>query len=124
MTYELHGIKINCADGISQEEAAIYLNNQLQVMPHKTLLSLDLGLDFRKNSRTGIPLFFSAVPVLLISRKNKLRLLTLHFCFLNAKNICVDAVHKFFKAFIHTGPQPIYIPRNKFHLNTSHLQFF
>lgn len=45
MTYELHGIKINCADGISQEEAAIYLNNQLQVMPHKTLLSLDLGLD-------------------------------------------------------------------------------
>ena len=42
MTYELHGIKINCADGISQEEAAIYLNNQLQVMPHKTLLSLDL----------------------------------------------------------------------------------
>ena len=32
MTYELHGIKINCADGISQEEAAIYLNNQLQVM--------------------------------------------------------------------------------------------
>ena len=44
MTYELHGIKINCADGISQEEAAIYLNNQLQVMPHKTLLSLDLGL--------------------------------------------------------------------------------
>ena len=29
MTYELHGIKINCADGISQEEAAIYLNNQL-----------------------------------------------------------------------------------------------
>ena len=38
MTYELHGIKINCADGISQEEAAIYLNNQLQVMPHKTLL--------------------------------------------------------------------------------------
>ena len=24
MTYELHGIKINCADGISQEEAAIY----------------------------------------------------------------------------------------------------
>ena len=45
MTYELHVIKINCADGISQEEAAIYLNNQLQVMPHKTLLSLDLGLD-------------------------------------------------------------------------------
>ena len=42
MTYELHGIKINCADGISQEEAAIYLNNQLQVMPHKTLLSLDV----------------------------------------------------------------------------------
>ena len=33
MTYELHGIKINCADGISQEEAAIYLNNQLQVKP-------------------------------------------------------------------------------------------
>ena len=45
MTYELQGIKINCADGISQEEAAIYLDNQLQVMPHKTLLSLDLGLD-------------------------------------------------------------------------------
>ena len=45
MTYELHGIKIYCADGISQEEAAIYLNNQLQVMPHKTLLSLELGLD-------------------------------------------------------------------------------
>lgn len=45
MTYELNGVKVTCAEGISQAEAAIYLNNQLHVMPHKTLLSLDLGLD-------------------------------------------------------------------------------
>ena len=44
MTYEMDGIKVNCAEGISKEEAAIYLKDQLQVRPHETLLSLDLSL--------------------------------------------------------------------------------
>ena len=38
MTYEMDGIKVNCAEGISKEEAAV------QVRPHETLLSLDLSL--------------------------------------------------------------------------------
>ena len=44
MTYEMDGIKVNCAEGISKEEAAVYLKDQLQVRPHETLLSLDLSL--------------------------------------------------------------------------------
>ena len=40
MTYEMDGIKVNCAEGISKEEAAVYLKDQLQVRPHETLLSL------------------------------------------------------------------------------------
>ena len=44
MTYEMDGIKVNCAEGISKEEAAVYLKDQLQVRPHETLLSLDLIL--------------------------------------------------------------------------------
>ena len=39
MTYEMDGIKVNCAEGISKEEAAVYLKDQ-----HETLLSLDLSL--------------------------------------------------------------------------------
>ncbi|MDD3395958.1 MAG: anaerobic ribonucleoside-triphosphate reductase [Acidaminococcaceae bacterium] len=45
MTYEVEGVKVNCVDGISEQEAAGYLHNQLSVMPHKTLLSLDIDLD-------------------------------------------------------------------------------
>ena len=45
MTYEMDGIKVNCADGITREEAAIYLKDQLQVRPHETLLSMDLSLN-------------------------------------------------------------------------------
>ena len=42
MTYEMDGIKVNCAEGISKEEAAVYLKDQLQVRPHETLLSSTL----------------------------------------------------------------------------------
>jgi hypothetical protein len=45
MTYEYHGIKVNCDDQISKEEAAYYVDEQLQVMPHKTLLGVDLSLE-------------------------------------------------------------------------------
>lgn len=45
MTYEVEGVKVNCADGISREEAAYYVADQLQVMPHKILLGMDLALD-------------------------------------------------------------------------------
>lgn len=45
MTFELDGVKVNCAEGISREEAAIYVNEQLQVKPHELLLSMDLGLE-------------------------------------------------------------------------------
>lgn len=45
MTYELDGVKVSCADGISEQEAALYLHDQLQVMPHKSLLALDLALN-------------------------------------------------------------------------------
>ena len=45
MVYELDGIKINCDEGISEAEVNIYLKQQLQMMPHKNLISLDLMLN-------------------------------------------------------------------------------
>jgi len=45
MTYDLNGVRVSCADGISEQEATAYLQGQLQVMPHKTLLSMDVEID-------------------------------------------------------------------------------
>ena len=45
MTYDLNGIKVACAEGITEEEATGYLKDQLSVMPHKTLLSMEVDLD-------------------------------------------------------------------------------
>lgn len=44
MTYEVYGVQVKCTDNISKAEAAIYVNEQLQVMPHKKLLSVDLNV--------------------------------------------------------------------------------
>ena len=41
MVYEISGVQVNCCDGITEQEASIYVGEQLQVMPHKTLLSVD-----------------------------------------------------------------------------------
>lgn len=45
MTYEMNGVSVNCPECISEQEAATYLADQLTVMPHKTLLSMDVELD-------------------------------------------------------------------------------
>lgn len=45
MTYELQGVEVNCDNQITKEEAAAYVQEQLQIMPHKTLLKVDLALD-------------------------------------------------------------------------------
>ena len=45
MTYDLNGIKVASAEGISKQEATSYLEDQLTVMPQKTLLSMDIDLD-------------------------------------------------------------------------------
>lgn len=42
MTYEVNGVKVNCAETISKEEAAIYVEEQLQERPQEVLLSVDL----------------------------------------------------------------------------------
>ena len=44
MVFEMSGVQVNCCDGITEQEASIYVGEQLQVMPHKTLLSVDLSL--------------------------------------------------------------------------------
>lgn len=45
MVYEMNGVQVNCADGITEMEASVYVGEQLKVMPHKTLLAVDLSLD-------------------------------------------------------------------------------
>ncbi|MFA7067766.1 MAG: anaerobic ribonucleoside-triphosphate reductase [Acidaminococcaceae bacterium] len=45
MNYEFNGVMVFCPEEINEQEAVAYLQDQLQVMPHKTLLSMDLELD-------------------------------------------------------------------------------
>lgn len=45
MVFEMNGVQVNCVDGITEQEASIYVAQQLEVMPHKTLLAVDLALD-------------------------------------------------------------------------------
>ena len=45
MVFEMKGVQVNCCDGITEQEASLYVGEQLQVMPHKTLLAVDLSLD-------------------------------------------------------------------------------
>lgn len=45
MTYEVNGIQVNCAGDISETEAAIYVQEQMKVLPHKTLVAIDLLLE-------------------------------------------------------------------------------
>lgn len=45
MVYELNGVRVSCTEGISEQEATAYLQGQLQIMPHKTLLAMDIDLD-------------------------------------------------------------------------------
>lgn len=45
MVFEMNGVQVNCCDGITEHEASLYVGEQLQVMPHKTLLAVDLSLD-------------------------------------------------------------------------------
>ncbi len=45
MVFEMNGVQVNCCDGITEQEASLYVGEQLQVMPHKTLLAVDLSLD-------------------------------------------------------------------------------
>lgn len=45
MNYEINGVMVFCPEEINEQEATAYLHSQLQVMPHKTLLSMDLELD-------------------------------------------------------------------------------
>ncbi|NLH46287.1 MAG: hypothetical protein GX451_09215, partial [Acholeplasmataceae bacterium] len=45
MVFEMSGVQVNCSDGITEQEASIYVGEQLHVMPHKTLLSVDLSLE-------------------------------------------------------------------------------
>jgi len=45
MNYEFNGVMVFCPEEINEQEAAAYLQDQLQIMPHKTLLSMDLELE-------------------------------------------------------------------------------
>ncbi|MEG0798588.1 MAG: anaerobic ribonucleoside-triphosphate reductase [Acidaminococcaceae bacterium] len=45
MVFEMNGVQVNCAEGITEQEASVYVNDQLHVMPHKTLLAVDLAVD-------------------------------------------------------------------------------
>lgn len=45
MLFEFDSVKVNCADGISKMEAEAYLQEQLELMPHKTLLAMDIAIE-------------------------------------------------------------------------------
>ena len=47
-----------------------------------------------KNSRAGIALFHSAVPILLIALQLQCQLIGLHFCLLQTNSVCTDLVKK------------------------------
>ena len=49
---------------------------------------------FCKNSRAGITLFHSAVPILLIALQFQRQLIGLHFCLLQTNSVCTDLVKK------------------------------
>ena len=62
-----------------------------------------------------LPLLFGAAPELKIAGGENFRLSLLHFAFLHAKVVGIGGGEKIKKAFLHTGSQSVYVPRNQFH---------
>lgn len=65
-------------------------------------------LFFAKQSRTGIPLFLSTAPILMISIQLQFQLSGLHLCFLNTKHVA-SSVEENQKSLSHAGTQAIII---------------
>jgi hypothetical protein len=65
---------------------------------------------FSQSKRTGVPLFYRAVPVDLIAGKCYFSLAGLHLSLLNTKNISIHLCEKVSKAFSKTSPEAVYIP--------------
>ena len=69
-----------------------------------------------KDCRTGISLLLGGMPVLTITGKCKIDLVRLQFGLLQAEKISVKGLKAFHKPLLHTGPQPVNVPGDKFHL--------
>ena len=70
---------------------------------------------FGEDGNTGIALFHSTVPVLMVAGSFNDSLFRLHFGFAQTENISILLLEKVVEAFGDAGAQTIYVPGNQFH---------
>ena len=69
-------------------------------------------LQFCKNSCTGVSFFLRITPMLAVAGKLQLDLSSLQLCLLQTEKVSIGSGEEVQKAFLHTGPQTVYIPGN------------
>ena len=77
------------------------------------------GLPPGEHRCAGIPLFFSAVPILPVALQLQRQLAGLELGLLQAEDICVQSVEGVLKSLVEAGPQAVYIPGDQFHFVSS-----